>query len=350
MAKYGLIQAIKAGVQFFRNGASTTYVGIVPPQSADPASSFNFELPTALPGTTQALTCSSAGLIGFTTLSGGGSVTSVALTAPAIFSVSGSPITASGTLALSLATQTANTVWAAPSGSTGNPTFRALVYADVSAFVGTSSSTLAAGNDSRFHTQGTDSGTTQTSFQIDSGNTGPRLKNTSGVVVVRNAGDSANADLTAANVTITGNLTVSGTTTSINVETVTIDDNIIVLNNNVTSGTPTEDGGIQIRRGASTSASLIWDETNDNWKSGLAGAELRLPQYVVATFTNASLTSGSYAFTHNLANQYPMLQVIDNNGKRVFPDDATFTSGTVATFDLTSFGTLTGTWRAVAIG
>lgn len=60
-----------------------------------------------------------------------GTVTSVALTAPDIFSVSGSPITGSGTLALSLASQTANYVFAAPNGSTGTPTFRALVAADI---------------------------------------------------------------------------------------------------------------------------------------------------------------------------------------------------------------------------
>lgn len=62
-----------------------------------------------------------------------GTVTSVALSAPAsVFSVSGSPVTTSGTLALSLNTQAANTVWAGPSsGSNAAPTFRALVAADI---------------------------------------------------------------------------------------------------------------------------------------------------------------------------------------------------------------------------
>lgn len=61
-----------------------------------------------------------------------GSVTSVALTAPAIFSVTGSPITSTGTLALALATQAANLVWAGPaSGSAATPTFRSLVSADI---------------------------------------------------------------------------------------------------------------------------------------------------------------------------------------------------------------------------
>lgn len=63
---------------------------------------------------------------------GGGTVTSVALAAPAIFSVSGSPVTASGTLTFALATQAANLVWAGPTtGAAAAPTFRALVAADL---------------------------------------------------------------------------------------------------------------------------------------------------------------------------------------------------------------------------
>lgn len=67
------------------------------------------------------------------TISGGGSgtVTSVALASPSEFTVSGSPVTTSGTLTLNKANQSANTVWAGPSsGGAAAPAFRALVYAD----------------------------------------------------------------------------------------------------------------------------------------------------------------------------------------------------------------------------
>lgn len=70
---------------------------------------------------------------------GGGSatVTSVALTVPAEFSLSGSPITTSGTLAITKANESANTVWAGPtSGGAAAPAFRALVAADIPAGVG----------------------------------------------------------------------------------------------------------------------------------------------------------------------------------------------------------------------
>jgi len=67
-----------------------------------------------------------------------GTVTSVALTAPSFLSVAGSPITSSGTLAVTLATQTANTVFAGPTtGSAATPTFRALVAADFSSIPAT---------------------------------------------------------------------------------------------------------------------------------------------------------------------------------------------------------------------
>jgi hypothetical protein len=66
-----------------------------------------------------------------TTGFGSGSVTSVALSLPNIFSVSGSPVTTSGTLTASLASQTANYVFIAPNGSAGSPTFRALAVADI---------------------------------------------------------------------------------------------------------------------------------------------------------------------------------------------------------------------------
>lgn len=64
---------------------------------------------------------------------GSGTVTSVGLSLPNIFSVSGSPVTSSGTLSATLATQTANTVFAGPTtGTASAPTFRSLVTADLS--------------------------------------------------------------------------------------------------------------------------------------------------------------------------------------------------------------------------
>lgn len=64
---------------------------------------------------------------------GSGTVTSVGLSLPAsVFTVSGSPVTASGTLSASFSNQSANTVFAGPtSGGPATPAFRALVAADI---------------------------------------------------------------------------------------------------------------------------------------------------------------------------------------------------------------------------
>ena len=63
---------------------------------------------------------------------GSGSVTSVGLSMPSEFTVSNSPITGSGTLTVSKATQDANEVYAGPSsGSADAPSFRALVANDI---------------------------------------------------------------------------------------------------------------------------------------------------------------------------------------------------------------------------
>ena len=64
---------------------------------------------------------------------------------------------------------------------------------------------------------------------------------------------------------IEGNLTVSGTATAINTTQTTINDNIIILNNDVT-GTPSENAGVEIERGDSTNVALRWNESTDRWQ------------------------------------------------------------------------------------
>lgn len=66
--------------------------------------------------------------------SGGGStgtVTSVSLSMPTGFTVSGSPITTTGTLAVTLASQTAGQFLASPTGAAGVPAFRSLAATDL---------------------------------------------------------------------------------------------------------------------------------------------------------------------------------------------------------------------------
>jgi len=78
-------------------------------------------------------------------------------------------------------------------------------------------------------------------------------------------------------VTIKGNLVVSGTTTTVNSETLEVGDNFIILNSGVT-GSPTLDAGIKVERGSEADVEFKWNETEDKWEtdSGLiVGGNIR---------------------------------------------------------------------------
>lgn len=75
---------------------------------------------------------------------GSGGLTSVGLSVPSILSVAGSPLTSNGTLAVSLASQAANLVLAAPNGASGTPAFRALTASDIPALSYDASGAAAA--------------------------------------------------------------------------------------------------------------------------------------------------------------------------------------------------------------
>ena len=88
-------------------------------------------------------------------------------------------------------------------------------------------------------------------------------------------------------VTIPGNLTVQGTTTTIDSTEVNIGDNILTLN---AAGT-VADGGIQVidTTGTAGTGSLLWNATNDYWYAGISGST----HYRVATYTNADPTTNA---------------------------------------------------------
>ena len=107
---------------------STNYVGFKAPATV--ASDVTWTLPSTDGTNGQVLTTNGSGILSFTT-NGSGTVTSVGLALPSEFTISNSPVTSSGTLTGAWANQTANYIFAAPNGSTGTPTFRAMVAADV---------------------------------------------------------------------------------------------------------------------------------------------------------------------------------------------------------------------------
>ena len=84
-----------------------------------------------------------------------------------------------------------------------------------------------------------------------------KLNTTGGDVTL---GDSSST------VTVTGDLVVSGAATTLNVDTLSIEDNEIILNSNVDGATPLAAGAlITVERGDANNAKIIWNETADKW-------------------------------------------------------------------------------------
>lgn len=102
-----------------------------------------------------------------------------------------------------------------------------------------------------------------------------------------------------ANVTVTGDLSVTGTTTSVNSNTLNIGDNIISLN-----GTAATKGGLAVNdaSGTTTSGSLLWDGTNDYWVAGPTGSEVKVmvkSDVLVSASALSSPAQGEVTLTTN---------------------------------------------------
>jgi hypothetical protein len=87
---------------------------------------------------------------------------------------------------------------------------------------------------------------------------------------------------------IPGNLTVAGATTSVSSTNIEIEDNIITLNKGETSsGVSLRYSGMEIDRGSSLRAALVFDESNPTGIAGSAGT------WMIASATTPGAT---YAF------------------------------------------------------
>lgn len=98
---------------------------------------------------------------------------------------------------------------------------------------------------------------------------------------------------TFTNLTLTGDLEVQGTTTTIDSTTLDIGDNIIALN-----GTGAALGGLHVNdANGPASGSLLWDGTNNKWIAGASGSEV-----TVALLEGQGLVSGSAAQVRTFIN------------------------------------------------
>ena len=100
-------------------------------------------------------------------------------------------------------------------------------------------------------------------------------------------------------VIIAGNLTVQGTTTSIDSNTVNIGDSIITLNSDET-GTPSQNGGIEIERGTATNQSLVWNESTDKWSTYNGSTYVPIIQDLYKNFQTQNGTATANTTTDTL--------------------------------------------------
>ena len=83
---------------------------------------------------------------------------------------------------------------------------------------------------------------------------------------VTTAGNSTTNNITVNDLNVDGNLTVSGTTTTIDTATLNVADNLITLNSNYSGGSPTTNGGIEVERGTAANVAIRWNESTDKWQ------------------------------------------------------------------------------------
>jgi len=112
-------------------------------------------------------------------------------------------------------------------------------------------------------------------------------------------GDATDVTVTTSgDLEVTGDLTVQGTTTTVNSETVNIADNFMLLNSNQSTGSAgTENAGIEVNRGSTANAVLRWLETTDRWQftnDGSTYYNIPIPsEYAVGDITQVNITAGT---------------------------------------------------------
>lgn len=270
----------------------------------------------------------------FGTGSATGTVTSVALALPNIFTVSGSPITESGTITATLTTQTASKFFASPVAATGTPIFRILDIADIPNIPTTKLTGV-------LNVAQAPSGTNNSFFQVDVDSSGGRLAWDTGSseFQLRNSDGTSYSNLRL------NNLFIEGDTTIISSETLEVADNRILLNRNVT-GTPTEDAGIEIERGTATNSFLQWNETTDKFECGDTGNILQIARSNNGTFTSANLTANVLTINHNLRTPNAEITIRNPSGLKIEFDTTTVSNNSTSVDMSRLIPSGTWTWHA----
>lgn len=124
------------------------------------------------------------------------------------------------------------------------------------------------------------------------------------------------------NLVVQGDLTVNGTTTTLNTEELKVEDNIITVNSNVIGIPPITNAGIEVQRGLSPNTAVIWNESTDRWTFTNDGT----------TYFNIPIPSEYTAYVHPTYTP----RVIDGSGLQFVQDFTSDSTGHVTGITLAS--------------
>ncbi len=179
-----------------------------------------------------------------------------------------------------------------PVATSDSPTFAAITITGDAAVNGGDLTTTSTGTATLFNTNATtlNIGGAATTIGIGAG---------TGNTTVNN------------NLIVSGNLTVSGSVTTLDTQQLIVEDNIIVLNSNVTTA-PSLDAGLEVERGTSLNVSVLWNETSDLWTLTNDGTNYaQIARKYAATISSSAATS--YTLTHNLNTRDVTVEVYQNS-------------------------------------
>lgn len=141
-------------------------------------------------------------------------------------------------------------------------------------------------------------------------NTNATTLNIGGAATTLNIGSNTGITTVNNSLVVSGNLTVEGTTTTLNTATLEVEDNVVLLNKGVT-GVPSLDAGLEIERGDSANVQLLWNETSNSWTLTNEGTHYHdIARKYVSEIAGDTVTT-AFAITHNLGTREVQVQVYD---------------------------------------
>jgi hypothetical protein len=136
------------------------------------------------------------------------------------------------------------------------------------------------------------------------------------------------------NLTVDGDLNVSGNLNAVNRTEINVDDNTIRLNTGFT-GTPIADAGIIVERGTANDTAIIWSESNKDWTLTNDGSHYyAIARKFVSVIGDAS--NRSFDVVHNMNTRDLTVQVRENNADyNLVETDVAFKDANTVTISFT---------------